>query len=270
MAKLRVRIVLNEGGEGAPLDQLADISREMERFLRYVSEDVGLNVPKGRWLARNFKNKSVEFDSEDPVEYQIDQITAFNRALIYCAEFDPEKSHLNGNIRHRTLAQFASVADALQAHEKVGLGIYRAEGQKPYTWRPLSKRHALTLKESLSQTIAYVGTLRGHIHNITVEPALSFQLRVSRSNDLVRCDADTALYGTVHAAIKNPESLLYVRGRITARRVDHGIMAVRAIDVRAAPILSTERYEAFFGAAPNFTGDLTTEQFIDEARSTDE
>jgi hypothetical protein len=271
MAKLRVRIVLNKGGEGAPLDQLADVVREIERFLRYLSEDIGLNVPKGRWLARNFENNSVEFDTEDPSEYQADQIGAFNRGFLYCAEFDPAKSsQLNGVVGHRTLTQFASVADALQPHEKIGFGIYRPDGSKPYVWRPLSKRHALSLREALSQTVVYVGALRGHLHNITVEPTLSFQLRLSRTNDLVRCDAHSDLYGTVYDAIKDPDRLLYVRGRITARRIDRGVTAVRATDVKPAPLLTNERYEAFFGSAPNLTGDLAAEAFVDEARSSDE
>jgi hypothetical protein len=48
------------------------------------------------------------------------------------------------------------------------------------------------------------------------------------------------------------------------------VTAVRAIDVKPAPLLTDQQYEAFFGSAPNLTGELTTEAFVDEARSSDE
>ena len=37
-----------------------------------------------------------------------------------------------------------------------------------------------------------------------------------------------------------------------------------------APQLSDADFEKFFGSAPNFTGDLTTEEFLDDVRREDE
>jgi hypothetical protein len=61
MPLLRVKVVLNEGGEGVPLSQLTDIANEVENFLRYLADDAGIEVNRADWLARAFENKSVRF-----------------------------------------------------------------------------------------------------------------------------------------------------------------------------------------------------------------
>lgn len=267
MPKLKIRVKLNEGGEGAPLDQLAAIGKETERFLRFLAQDLGISVPKGRWLARNFANASVSFDSEDPAEYDYLQLRAFNDAFLFCSDFDPDRMKLNGGVQHRTLLQYAKIADALQPHERVGFGIYYPDAEKPYDWRPLTKRRALTLKDRLTETVTYVGSLQGRLHNVTIEPSLSFQIRISRNGELVRCDAALDMYRKLHDAMELPDTLLYVRGRIRARRVDRNIASLNVIDIKVAPNLDDDMYERFFGAAPEYTGALTTEEFVDRARS---
>lgn len=269
MARIRLRIRLNEGGEGVPLDQLADVGREVERFLRSLAQDVGVVVPKGQWLAREFRNESVSFDSEGPAEYPLEQIREFNAAFNSVAGFDPLHDRLNGSVRHKTLLQFARIADSLQSHERISFGIYRPDQDMISDWKPLTKRRASRLKEQLVQTVYYTGTIRARLHNVIVEPAFSFNVREERSNALIRCDADDELYDELHRAMRVRNALLYVRGRIGIRRVDQLITSIRVLAIKMAPNLSRKEYESFFGIAPNYTGELTTEQFIERARSRD-
>jgi hypothetical protein len=79
MSRLRVKLILNEGGEGVPLSQLTDIAEEAEKFLRYLAHDAGLTIQRGEWLARNFVNDSVRFDIEKESFQPIEAVKEFNR-----------------------------------------------------------------------------------------------------------------------------------------------------------------------------------------------
>jgi len=267
LAKLRIRLKLNEGGEGAPLDQLADIGRQAERFLRFLAADLGMPVPKGEWLARNFLNGSVEFDSEHPAEYTPQQIASFNAAFLEIASLGADDDHQpSAPIQHRTMLQFTRIAESVAVHERVGFGLYRATDRQPYQWRPLSKRDALTIKERLAAEVTYVGATSGRIRDVIVEGTPAFYLRV-RSGDLVRCVVSETLYRETLELIRDRGALVYVHGRIRARRIDRSIREIFVRRIKAAPKLTPEQYEEFFGVDPNYTGELTTEEFIEAARS---
>jgi hypothetical protein len=105
----------------------------------------------------------------------------------------------------------------------------------------------------------------GKIHNVGIED-LWFQLRRSGSNDLVRCDFREALYSEVHEACNRRNALVYVHGLITARRVDQQVTEMRAEKLKVAPSLSDEQYRAFFGADPEYTGNSSSEEFIERNR----
>jgi hypothetical protein len=268
MAKLRIRVKLNEGGEGVPLHQMASVARETDRFLRFLAQDMGLSVAKGQLLARNFADGSLSNDVEFPQEYGTDEERQFNAAMDYAATFNPDEQHLNGAVSQRTMLQFAKIADSLAVHEKIAFGLYRQEAQEPYVWRPLTKRRAVSLQEKLFEEALYVGSVRGLIHNLVVETPQWFGLRLMDGGDIIHCDVRREdVYAQVMEAIGTPGGLVYVRGRVRARRIDRHILGIVAEKIKAAPRLSSSDYERFFGVSPNYTGDLSTEEFIDEARA---
>lgn len=265
MAKLRVRIKLNEGGEGAPLEQLVKVGAELERFLRYLAEDSGVSIAKYKWLAREFGNESVSFDSEGDGEFTEEQVRRFNSSLNYCLTFDPNEGLLNGAVKHKTLFQFAKIADPLGLHETIRLGVYSPHGERPQ-WRELSKRWATTLKDRLDDTIQYTGTVRAKLYSLKLEPPTSFQVRLVRTGDLIRCNASTDLFDHICKVATHKDGLVYIRGKITARRIDRQISSLWALDVKPVQELDDDAYEGFFGIDETYTGDLTTEEFVDEAR----
>jgi hypothetical protein len=253
MPLLRVKVVLNEGGEGVPLSQLTDIANEVENFLRYLADDAGIEVNRADWLARAFENKSVRFDVERESRISTVEAKEFNRKFEYVDSVRAKRRKLNGEVRHRTLVQYTKVANALGPHEKIGFGLYRIDAQEPYKYTGLTKRDAEMLASFLSEEATYRGTIHGKIHNVGIED-LWFQLRRSGSNDLVRCDFREALYSEVHEACNRRNALVYVHGLITARRVDQQVTEMRAEKLKVAPSLSDEQYRAFFGADPEYTG----------------
>lgn len=265
MSRLRVKLILNEGGEGVPLSQLTDIAEEAEKFLRYLAQDAGLTIQRGEWLARNFVNDSVRFDIEKESFQPIEGVKEFNRLFEFVDSIKANAGLLNGEVRHRTLVQYAKVAEALGPHEKLAFGLYRPDDpdeSKPYKFAPLSKREAVNLASFLSQEITYRGSVQGEIHNVGVAD-LNFQLRLSRSKELIRCEFKDSLYEEVIEACERRHSRVFVHGIITARRVDRHILLVKAERLKTAPVLSDARYRSFFGADPNYTGDASSEEFTD-------
>src|ERR1700688_3157551 len=128
-------MVLNEGGEGVPLSQLTEIAEEAEKFLRYLAEDAGIFVKRSDWLARNFENRSVRFDIEREVNVSLDQAKEFNRKFEYVDRVKTERRSSNGEVKHRTLAQYAKIAKVLGPHEKVAFGLYHhGDEQLPYRY----------------------------------------------------------------------------------------------------------------------------------------
>jgi hypothetical protein len=267
MSRLRVRIVLNEGGEGVPLSQLTDVADEAEKFFRYLAEDVGVNVRRADWLARNFDNRSVRFDVEREAMITLDQAKEFNSKFDHINRIKSERGQLNGEVSYRTVVQFTRVARALGPHEKVTFGLYRPEGEEdeqPFRWASLTKREAELLAYHLAEEVTYRGSLHGAIHNVGVEE-LWFQLRRTGSEELVRCEFRESLYEQIIESCRRRHARVYVHGMITARRVDREISKVIADRIKVAPVLSDERYQSFFGADPNYAGDINSEDFAERA-----
>ena len=255
-------MILNEGGEGVPLSQLTDIAEEAEKFLRYLAEDSGINVRRNEWLARNFENRSVRFDVEREASITNELANEFNRKFEYVDRVKSERRSLNGEVKHRTLAQYARVAKALGPHEKIAFGLYRDEAETPYRHLPLTKREAEILTSFLSEEVTYRGSIHGVIHDLGIEE-LWFHLRRAPNGYLTRCDFKEPLYQEVHDAATRRHAMVYVHGLITARRVDREVTAMTAEKIKVAPPLSDDRYLAFFGSDPNYTGSVASEDFIE-------
>jgi hypothetical protein len=258
-------MILNEGGEGVPLSQLTDVADEAEKFLRYLAEDAGISVKRADWLARNFENRSVRFDIEREANVSLDEAKEFNRKFEYIDRVKSERRSINGEVKYRTLAQYTKIAKVLGPHEKVGFGLYHVdhvEEQIPYKYALLSKREAELFSEFLAEEVTYRGSLHGTIHDVGIEE-LSFRLRRTKSRELVKCDFREHLYQLVHEACEHRNALVYVHGLITARRIDREITKARIENIKAAPVLRAERYQAFFGADPNYSGQVASEDIIE-------
>lgn len=265
MPLLRVKMVLNEGGEGVPLSQLTDIADEAEKFLRCLAQEASIVVQRREWLARNFMNQSVSFDIEREAQIPLDAVKEFNRKFEHVDLVRRERRRLNGEVTHRTLLQYTKVAKALGPHEKIAFGLYRPDDDKLYIYALLTKRDAEIMAGYLSEELTYSGSLHGMIHNVGVED-LSFQLRRSRSLGLVRCEFRESLYREVIEACRHRHAQVYVHGLLTARRLDQEITRVQADKIKVGPRLSAERYHSFFGADPNYTGEMSSEDFVERNR----
>jgi hypothetical protein len=130
---------LNRGGVGVPLEKLARVVNEAQKFFRMLGEDVRIPKGSGEWLGFDFDHKSLNFTAEFVGPVDPAQVRAFYAA------FDGT-THL----RRATIAQFARIADAIGEDELIGFGLYVDDREiEPSEWRSLSKREALRITEEI-------------------------------------------------------------------------------------------------------------------------
>ena len=138
MSRLRVRIELNRGGVGVPLDKLASVVQQAQSFFRMLGDDVHIDQSQGDWLGFDFDHESLNFTAEFVGPVTQEQVAEFHAA------FDGTTP-----LRRATIAQFARIADAIEEDEVIGFGLYLNEGDDPGEWRCLSRRDALRITEEI-------------------------------------------------------------------------------------------------------------------------
>jgi len=138
MSRLRVRIELNRGGVGVPLEKLASVVQQAQSFFRMLGDDVHIDQSQGDWLGFDFDHESLNFTAEFVGPVTQEQVAAFHSA------FDGTTP-----LRRATIAQFARIADAIEEDEVIGFGLYLNEGDDPGEWRCLSRRDALRIAEEI-------------------------------------------------------------------------------------------------------------------------
>lgn len=138
MSRLRVRIELNRGGVGVPLNKLASVVQQAQSFFRMLGDDVHIDQSQGDWLGFDFDHESLNFTAEFVGAVTHEQVEAFHAA------FDGTTP-----LRRATIAQFARIADAIEEDEVIGFGLYLNESEDPAEWRCLSRRDALRIAEEI-------------------------------------------------------------------------------------------------------------------------
>ncbi|MGZ4819907.1 MAG: DUF4115 domain-containing protein [Terriglobales bacterium] len=138
MSRLRVRIELNRGGVGVPLEKLASVVQQAQSFFRMLADDVHIDQSQGDWLGFDFDHESLNFTAEFVGPVTQEQVAAFHSA------FDGTTP-----LRRATIAQFARIADAIEEDEVIGFGLYLNESDDPGEWRCLSRRDALRIAEEI-------------------------------------------------------------------------------------------------------------------------
>src|SRR4051794_39464694 len=166
MALIRVRFAVNEGGLGAPLDKLAEVAQEAERFLRTLAADLRMENTKGDWLAVNFANGSVSFDAAFESAPSVKAVHAYTAALRAITEFDPVEGMRHPDVSERTLEQFCRLGEIMASHERLGIGLYdgKADGA-PEEWKYLTKGKVTEIKQELERPILVFGSVQGIIHS---------------------------------------------------------------------------------------------------------
>lgn len=266
MAKLRVRLEINRGRTGAPLAKLARIAEQAERFLRSLANDSGVPTKANEWLAVNFKNGSVSFDGEFQGEIAVAAAEIYARNLEFVADFDPDVEGANGLVTDATLSEFAKIGTLIDPDEVVGLGIYRPDSDKP-RWRQITYSKTADIRRRVETPLPSYGSVQGILHAWFKEVRdPHFQLRELATSNLINCFYAADHYDDVARAVKERSTVLHVSGNILFDRIRRVATELRTQRIDRANMLDPAEFEALIGSAPDFTGDMSTADFVDDIR----
>jgi hypothetical protein len=253
---------------GAPLSKLAKLAEQLERFLGRLAADCAIQAKTGEWLALNFENGSVSYDAEFQGEVSDADAVAFHRGMDYVTTFDP-RSSVNGAVTSRTMIEYAQIGALIDPDESVGIGLYdpRSNGMAPPTWRNVSYSQFSDIRREVEAALSVHGAVQGIIHSWFKEADEPyFRLRELSTWNLVNCYYSPRLYPDVARAVQEKTTVLIVSGSMRFDRISRAAREVRVEKLEAIETLSSDEFDRLFGAAPRFTGDQSTDEFMEWMR----
>jgi hypothetical protein len=259
MARIKLRIVLNKGRQGAPLAKLGRISEQAEKFLLALAADCNVQTRSGEWLAVNFKNGSVEYDAEFQGDVDAGIAQVFAKKIEFLADFDPENDGLNGVVSERAAIEYARIGGIIDPDENIGIGIYFPRARKP-KWRNITYSKLTSISRQLESPMPAYGAIQGILHSwLMGVQNPNFQLRELSSQSLVRVFYSALLYSDVAQAVQERTTVLVVSGNIQYDRVSKLPIELKAARIERMPALSSAQFEKFFGSAPQYSHDFSEE-----------
>lgn len=175
----------------------------------------------------------------------------------------------NGLVSAGTALEFAKLGTLIDPDEVIGLGIYGRERTKP-KWRRISYAKTAEIRAQLEAPVPAYGAVQGIIHSLQKEVRRPFFLvRELATDDLVSCFYPTRLYSDVVDALRERTAVLHIAGDTVYDRATRSIVELRVDRIDKTRMLSSEEFEKFFGSMPEFTGELSTDEYIDAIREED-
>ena len=268
MAEIRIRIELQRNHEGVELSRLPRLAEQAWRLVRMVAEDSGV-ARDGSWVAGGFYEQGLGFDVrlDSPTDVDPGAVEGYLGAIDSAARAAGEGRWAARGVREETVLQLARLADIADEGESIRIGLLNGAGSPD--WRQLPRDMAHKVIAHFDEEVEYRGTLQGVIHAIFKESDPPyFRLRDFASARLVRCELRSDAWADVHHALKKKDAAVFVTGWAKARRIDRRIYSIKVERLRQGRVpLSSTELANLFGAAPGWTGDLSTEAFVDVARS---
>jgi hypothetical protein len=271
MPHLRLRLRLNPGRHGTPLDQLGDFATQAEKFLRSFASDLGVSVAKGEWIATDFRNESTSWDTEyvHPVEPAVNE--AGMRALDVLTSEDPYLGCNQGLFSYSTLSEFSRLGRGMDPDEFFLIGIYETDASEQPNWREVTYRKVAEIRKFLETPLVAYGSVQGVLHALFTGPKPPFlHLRPLDGGELVKCIYEPSKYRMIHEATVDAATVLNVYGDIYWDRGTNTIQQVIVKDIEAVQPLTADEFEALFGSMPDATRGMSTDQYIAWIRGDDD
>lgn len=250
------------------MDKLGEFASQMEKFLRSLVVDLGIDAKKGAWLAQNFTNESVAFDSEFSEVVNPAVAIRAESALTVLTGDEPIDARNRGMVSFDTITEFSKVSKILDADEFFLIGIYGSSLAEPSEWKSVSHKKTSDLLQLLESPAVTIGSIQGIVHawNWGAKSPF-FQLRQIAGGSLVRCDYPNLLHTKIHKATRRPDAVVHVYGEISWERITNSIQNLHVKDIEVAESISAHDFDKFFGSSPNFTGGLSTSEYISWVRN---
>jgi hypothetical protein len=268
MARLRVRFKFNPGRKGAPLDRLGEFTVQAEKFLRSLAHDLNLEAKKGEWIADNFHNASFDCDAEYGGDLTDSDRNHGITALDAIFGDDPLTACSSGMVTPLTVAEYAKIGEVLSPGDYFEAGIYKDDDAvEPPPLRQVTYKKTEEIKRLLRTPYISEGAVQGVTYNwaFGADPPF-FNIRALQSSQLVRCEYEKELYQRVHDATAVENAVVMVYGTLHWDRLTDAIVRIRVSDIERTNSLSIAEFNRLFGSAPEFTGDMSTAEYIEWVR----
>lgn len=257
--QLRLKIELNKGRHGIPIEKLAKVAEEAEKFLGMFAAD--MNFGETQWIAENFHNGSVEYDVSCVGVASDMALRIGQRALAQLVDPKTTPDDLSFGIRRETFLQFARMASHVDADDAVGIGVYN--GKPKPKMHALSKQRYLEIEKQVNQTVVQYGGVQGVITTLFKESNILW-IRELSTGERISCKFPVHYYNKIWKLLKAKDAIVNVEGWITHKNgvIDH--LKIETID--ESPEYLEGDLEKFFGADPNFTGGRSAGEHLDDIR----
>lgn len=270
MTRLRIKLELNPGGDGIRLDKLANISGELEKFLRNLAVDCGVTSDPGEWVAREFYDGSMGAVVEHVRTVDPAAAVKFNAGVRKFANFQPERDVFNGEFSESTIRQFVEIGAKLDTDEIVKIGLYDdfsdSDISSEIEWEQIAKRTTIDVEDATLKPIYYIGSIQGRLGTWFKESDFIY-LRDAVFGVLVRCNYRSEMYDTIYRCYKDKNAVIHVHGRIKSDRLSGNPKEINVEKIERFDRLSNDEFEGIFGSDPNFTKGISIDQFLNRMRS---
>ncbi|WP_148300518.1 hypothetical protein [Holophaga foetida] len=258
MSELKIRIELNKGGVGMPLEKLVVRADHLVRFLNAVVADLGLQKGQAAWLAEDFANGSVDFDCRLSGEIS-PQVVDDTRSLLdsFFGNKPPEPL-LALKVTPGTKGQFRRLTSNLDPNELIRVSLYQPSNGELGPWLLVSDSSSSLLDEEPRLGRTYYGEVQGTVAALFKEGKLHLWVRDLSTDRRVRCSFAPDLYPEAVRALNDPGAVVFIDGQVTEDPDTGDTVEIQAEHIRPAPQFSLDLFNSMLGAIPDYTDPMTT------------
>lgn len=259
MSELKIKLEVNKGRHGIPLKRLVRVADEARKFLEMFAKDVGLG--EGEWIAERFKNGSAIYDNTFVGEATSRSLAIAQKALEHITDPNRTPDDLAFGIRRETFFQYGRMAAPLPTDDVLYIGLYN--GRRRPKMRPLSKERFLEIERSVVERATHYGGLQGVITAL-FKGANTIWVRDLSTGYKIVCEFKPDEYDHIWELLGPKDAVVNVEGWITNKPGEDSHLKIETItpsaDYREGDL------ERLFGIDPDFTGDMSTEEYLDDLR----
>lgn len=260
MSELKIKLELNKGRRGVPIERLAKVVDEVRKFFDMLAADVELG--KGEWIAEKFADGSMVFDNTFVGDTTNRAVVTAQKALKHLSDPRCTADDLAYGIRRETFYQFGRMAAPLPVDDALFIGVY-TDGQPEPEMRELSKERFFEIEREIVEKTTRYGGLRGVITAL-FKGANTIWIHDLGTHEKIVCSFDPARYNEIWGLLESKDAVVNVEGWITQKPSEVSHLIIETI----APVAEYQAgdLEKFFGIDPNFTGDMSTEDYLEALR----
>ena len=244
------------------MGKLGVLSQSMSQFFAGLGNDLGLEGTAKDWIAVDFRNGSLDYTAECQNPVEDNEITAYEDTFEAVTEFQEGDKRLD-RVSVETLDKYTRIAGTLDPFEAVAFGRFPSSRKGRVKWRRLDREKGEAIKKALRNEIEYHGAIQGTLKQIDFEEE-HIKVRDIVTGELIRCSFDLSMQEDILKIRPQKGRIIDVAGKLRLLRINNRILGMKIERIRASAPYKKGDLDKFFGCAPELTGDLSTEEYLNQ------